>query len=1303
MVRLVQFCLYWVLFCIVSQAHAENICSTSGSSANTGYLYDSGGTTANYNNNESCGFLIQPGGAGTVTLTISAASIETGYDYLYLYDGTSAAAPLIAQITGTTTGTYSASSGAMYIRFVSDYIITAPGFRSSWAFTPSGPVVIPAPRADWHLDELSWTGTPDEIKDYSGNSFHGQAGTTLNTDAAGVVCRAIDFTPDTLTDFISLDSAAFHGQDEMSFSVWGKTSERNTQALLSAFGPDHGNELLLWFDRSNYFQPLVKNDSFSIGANGFAVTDFADNQWHHFVYTRRADKNCLYIDGALQGCRYGVAQGPLNLSPGSVVMGQEQDALGGGFDLSQDWDGWIDEPMLFSSELNTQQIAEIYNNQRAGNNYDGTPRHCILPAPVVNYHMDDCNWSDNQDVVDSGPNSLDAYSVNGVISTVGGQVCGLAQFDGVDDFIRLPDNGLLDLSTSLTVTAWVKLDAIPTELKSFISKDTNYEIHINQNRQIYWWWNDSNGVTRNLTSSAQVSVGQWHHVVVTYQPDQQIIYLDGVEVARQSYPDGLVINNRELQIGQDQGVAARFFNGDIDEVKVFDVALTPFEVEDIFANEQAGRNYDGSVRPCNCTPPPSVDHYSVSHSGSLVSCLTEHVTFTAHDSGDLAVDAEDALLQISTSTSKGRWLSVIAGSGVLTDLGNGQATYQFPDNGETSVTLAFSYPSLATDPELVNFDVSDGTATDKRDSNHAEDLNLSVSDSGLVFDVPDTESCQSSVTVNVSAVRTQPETLSCGSAVAGSRTVNFYSQYLQPSSGTEPVQITSSGNSYIVAGTAPGTPVTMNFNAQGVASMTVRYADAGRMGLYASLTAGQKILTGSDDFVVYPAQLTAQATTPSGALLHNGSSVGGITWAAANPFNLKVSAQCADGRLTSNYQPSQAEIGAQLLLPTLAVGGSSGSLNLAASSLTVADSASWLNVSTDFSGGELLDTAVTYSEVGSLQLFTRDTNYFGHLIAVMSTPLGRFIPSHFGLAANSPQWQSHCGMNQFNYLDKRIAYQDDPELTVTAFNASGVRVNNYGAALWKLSPQWSSRAYIDRSTAAATFSDVINATGGSWGSSDQNYDGIGLNRLSGDEIIYQRVALEAPFSGITDLLVPSPDLTDSDGACYRVDSDGDGDWLEESCSDYTVSSIPVWELRFGRLHLSDAYGPETQILPVPWSVEYYDGNDFVTNTLDSCTSWLNSEVSFIDQMGSLMADGSTSPSFAYPASDFRVDVGDAGLQMSAPGEGKNGTIGLGVDLSRLPYLRYDWNGLGGFDDDPSADIYFGKYRSHDKVIFQRHQ
>lgn len=534
------------------------MCSTSGSSATAGFLYDSGGTSANYSNYESCSFLIQPGGAGTVALTISAASIETGYDYLYLYDGTSAAAPLIAQITGTTTGTYSASSGAMYVRFVSDYSVTAPGFRSSWTFTPAGPVVIPAPRADWHLDELSWSGSPNEIKDYSGNNFHGQAGAALNTDAAGVVCRAIDFTPDILTDFISLDSAAFHGQDEMSFSVWGKTSERNTQALLSAFGPDHGNELLLWFDRSNYFQPLVKNDSFSIGANGFSVADFADNQWHHFVYTRRADKNCLYIDGALQGCKYGVAQGSLNLSPGSVVMGQEQDALGGGFDLSQDWDGWIDEPMLFSSELNSQQIAEIYNNQRAGNNYDGTPRRCSLPDPVVNYRMDDCNLSNNQDVVDSGPNGLDAYSVNGVMSTVGGQVCGLAQFDGVDDFIRLPDNGLLDLSTSLTVTAWVKLDAVPSELKSFISKDTNYEIHINQNRQIYWWWNDSNGVTRNLTSSAQVNVGQWHHVVVTYQPGQQIIYLDGVEVARQSYPDGLIINNQELQVGQDQGIAARF-------------------------------------------------------------------------------------------------------------------------------------------------------------------------------------------------------------------------------------------------------------------------------------------------------------------------------------------------------------------------------------------------------------------------------------------------------------------------------------------------------------------------------------------------------------------------------------------------------------------------------------------------------------------------------------------------------------------------------------------------------------------------
>uniref|UniRef100_UPI003562EA24 LamG domain-containing protein n=1 Tax=Neptunomonas sp. TaxID=1971898 RepID=UPI003562EA24 len=444
-----------------------------------------------------------------------------------------------------------------------------------------------------------------------------------------------------------------------------------------------------------------------------------------------------------------------------------------------------------------------------------------LATPVVNYRFDSCNWADAQDVVDSGPNRLDAYAVNGVLSTVGGQVCGLAQFDSADDYVRLPDTNEVDLPDTLTAMAWVYLNSTPSGLKTILSKDTNYEFHVNTNREIFWWWNDANGITRSFTSGVQIGLGQWHHVAITYQSGLQIIYIDGQEAARRTFTGQLITNSNDLQIGQDQGIGSRFFDGDIDEVKIFDVDLSAVDIADIFINEEAGRNYDGALRSCNCTEPVAVNHYAISHDMSMVSCLAEDITFTAHDNADLAVDAKDALLQISTSTMKGEWLSVVTGSGVLTNSGGGQATYRFPDNGESSVTLRLSYPDLASDPELVNFNVTDGVSTDKRNSSHREDSNLSVSDSGLVFSIPDTQSCQASLAVSIRAVKKSDNSLSCSGAVAGNRTVNFYSQYLAPSTGTKNLILTSDGVAYPLSSSAPGTPVAVRFDSQGEGSISI--------------------------------------------------------------------------------------------------------------------------------------------------------------------------------------------------------------------------------------------------------------------------------------------------------------------------------------------------------------------------------------------------------------------------------------------------------------------------------------------------
>ncbi|WP_372739709.1 DUF6701 domain-containing protein, partial [Neptunomonas sp.] len=875
-------------------------------------------------------------------------------------------------------------------------------------------------------------------------------------------------------------------------------------------------------------------------------------------------------------------------------------------------------------------------------------------------------------------------------------------FDSADDYVRLPDTNEVDLPDTLTAMAWVYLNSTPSGLKTILSKDTNYEFHVNTNREIFWWWNDANGITRSFTSGVQIGLGQWHHVAITYQSGLQIIYIDGQEAARRTFTGQLITNSNDLQIGQDQGIGSRFFDGDIDEVKIFDVDLSAVDIADIFINEEAGRNYDGALRSCNCTEPVAVNHYAISHDMSMVSCLAEDITFTAHDNADLAVDAKDALLQISTSTMKGEWLSVVTGSGVLTNSGGGQATYRFPDNGESSVTLRLSYPDLASDPELVNFNVTDGVSTDKRNSSHREDSNLSVSDSGLIFSIPDTQSCQASLAVSIRAVKKSDNSLSCSGAVAGNRTVNFYSQYLAPSTGTQNLILTSDGVAYPLSSSAPGTPVAVRFDSQGEGSISIQYPDAGVVGLNAALTAGQKTFYGSDSFVAYPALLSLVADNGSGLMLDNTAVSGGAVWAADRPFTVSVAGQCANGAVTPNYQPSNAQLGISLQTPTQAAGGVGGTLSVSGGGLLASDSVAWTGISSGFSSGVFEDVSARYSEVGIINLYARDADYYGHSISQTAKTVGRFVPWFFTVTANSPQWQAHCSSGDFSYMDEDIGYQTPPELVVSGYSAVGGRVYNYGGSLWKLAAQRSSRFYTDQSASVSTtLSSTVNTSTDTWGGTDADYDGTAINSLTGDSINYVRGALEAPFAGLVDLTLTTADLTDADGACYRIDSDADGDWLEEGCSGFTISNIPAKELRFGRLRLADAYGPETEPLSLPWVTEYYDGSGYIVNSTDSCSAWLTSEVTYSDNDGALIASGQTAAAYAHSGADFRVDAGDAGVTMSAPGAANTGVVGVAVDLTRMPYFFFDWDGDGSFDDAPSANIIFGQYRSNDRVIFQR--
>lgn len=105
----------------------------------TGILFDSGGSSAGYTDNEDSEVTISPVGAATVDLTFVSFDIEPGsagncdYDWLEIYDGPSTASPLIDRYCNDNIPTTLSSTGAsVTIVFHSDGGVTHAGFEMNW-------------------------------------------------------------------------------------------------------------------------------------------------------------------------------------------------------------------------------------------------------------------------------------------------------------------------------------------------------------------------------------------------------------------------------------------------------------------------------------------------------------------------------------------------------------------------------------------------------------------------------------------------------------------------------------------------------------------------------------------------------------------------------------------------------------------------------------------------------------------------------------------------------------------------------------------------------------------------------------------------------------------------------------------------------------------------------------------------------------------------------------------------------------------------------------------------------------------
>ena len=155
-------------------------------------------------------------------------------------------------------------------------------------------------------------------------------------------------------------------------------------------------------------------------------------------------------------------------------------------------------------------------------------------------------------------------------------------FDGVDDYLSVPDSASLRMSTAMTLEAWINPDLSSTTRQIIANKEGEYELCIFDDGSLHfafaeggsWAWHDT---------GATIARNAWTHVAVTYDAGLVTTYVNGVAVDSQSMAtstiDDVYPGLNELRIGgRSNSPAGQYFDGRIAEVRIWNTVRTGGEI-----------------------------------------------------------------------------------------------------------------------------------------------------------------------------------------------------------------------------------------------------------------------------------------------------------------------------------------------------------------------------------------------------------------------------------------------------------------------------------------------------------------------------------------------------------------------------------------------------------------------------------------------------------------------------------------------------------------------------------------------------
>ncbi len=418
---------------------------------------------------------------------------------------------------------------------------------------------------------ISWWGGDNNALDIIGENN----GTLLNgaTYKSGKVGQSFSF--DGSDDYFTTGgNVGDFGSYPFTVDFWIYSNNNgNNTYLLGKSSPDSG---LGWDIRLN-------NQSIQVvGVNGWDFNITSDQsatsgRWHNIALSSTNSEASLYIDGILKGTsnRQSISSttNPFNIGYTTNFGGTR-------------FSGQIDEIVIFDRALSLEEIGAIYNSSSGGI----CRPVAIAPDGIVSLWKGENNPYDELGLHQGVEKNGATYSE--------GKVGYSFKLDGINDYIEIP---AFNMWTDWSLMGWFKaIKASNGSIAPFFNRSSNNYDGLTFDHQLStkkfgfnngtgsaWQVNGGSG----MFSSPNYYPGSlWNFLALTKSCDTVKMYVNGAfEVESTTSNFSEIYQDRQLRLGYwYYGTGESFTGGCIDEVAIFNRALTTEEIQKIYNASSSG-------------------------------------------------------------------------------------------------------------------------------------------------------------------------------------------------------------------------------------------------------------------------------------------------------------------------------------------------------------------------------------------------------------------------------------------------------------------------------------------------------------------------------------------------------------------------------------------------------------------------------------------------------------------------------------------------------------------------------------------